>query len=98
MKSRRQSAAERRIPPAAAYASQASSAPSDSTSFGVRSSPPTRRSPSPHRFSFGGRESEAVDHVMRADIALDLVLEQIVCQTRLSTCATGAFVGFVRSG
>jgi len=35
---------------------------------------------------------------MRADVALDLVLEQIVCQTRLSTCATGAFIGWVRSG
>ncbi len=35
---------------------------------------------------------------MRADIALDLVLEQIVSQTRLSTCATGAFIGLVRSG
>ncbi|MGA8500979.1 MAG: GAF domain-containing protein, partial [Candidatus Sulfotelmatobacter sp.] len=35
---------------------------------------------------------------MRADVALDLVLEQIVSQTRLSTCATGAFIGFVRSG
>ena len=98
MKSRRQSAAERRIPPAAAHASQADSAPSASTSLGGRSSPPMRRSPSPHRFNFGRRENEAVDQVMRADIALDLVLEQIVCQTRLSTCATGAFIGFVRSG
>ena len=35
---------------------------------------------------------------MRTDVALDLVLEQIVCQTRLSTCATGAFIAFVRSG
>jgi protein TonB len=35
---------------------------------------------------------------MRADAALDLVLEQIVSQTRLSTCATGAFIGRVRSG
>ncbi len=35
---------------------------------------------------------------MRADAALDLVLEQIVCQTRLSTCATGAFIILVRSG
>jgi TonB family protein len=35
---------------------------------------------------------------MRADAALDLVLEQIVCQTRLSTCATGAFIVLVRSG
>ncbi len=35
---------------------------------------------------------------MRADVALDLVLEQIVSQTRLSTCATGAFIGWVRGG
>jgi protein TonB len=57
-----------------------------------------RRSPSPRRFNLGGRESEPADQVMRAEIALDLVLEQIVCQTRLSTCATGAFIGFVHSG
>jgi protein TonB len=98
VKSRRQSAAERRIPPAAAHGSQADSAPNDSTSFGLRSSAPMRRPPSPHWFNFGGRESEPAGQVMRADIALDLVLEQIVCQTRLSTCATGAFIGFVRSG
>jgi TonB family protein len=55
-----------------------------------------RRSPSPHRFNLGGRESEPSDQVMRADIALDLVLEQIASQTRLSTCATGAFIGLVR--
>jgi periplasmic protein TonB len=35
---------------------------------------------------------------MRADVALDLVLEQIVCQTRLFTCATGSFIHLVRSG
>jgi periplasmic protein TonB len=98
LKSRRQSAAERRIPPAAALASQANSVPGDSTSFGVRPPAPVRRSPFPHRFNLGGRESEPADQVMRADIALDLVLEQIVCQTRLATCATGAFIGFVRSG
>jgi TonB family protein len=57
-----------------------------------------RRSPSPRRFNLGRRESEPADQVMRAETALDLVLEQIVCQTRLSTCATGAFIGFVRSG
>jgi TonB family protein len=57
-----------------------------------------RRSPSPHRFNLGERETEPADQVMRADIALDLVLEQIVCQMRLSTCATGAFIGLVRSG
>jgi TonB family protein len=55
-----------------------------------------RRSPSPHRFNLGGRESEPSDQVMRADVALDLVLEQIASQTRLSTCATGAFIGLVR--
>ncbi len=98
MKSRRQSAAERRIPPAADHTSQANSAPGDSTSFGARPSAPTRRSPSPHRFNLGARESEPADQVMRADMALDLVLEQIVSQTRLSTCATGAFIGWVRSG
>jgi periplasmic protein TonB len=86
------------MPPAAAHASPADSAASDSTSFGVRSSPPMRRLPSPHWFNFGGRDSKPADQVMRADVALDLVLEQIVCQTRLSTCATGAFIGFVRSG
>ena len=57
-----------------------------------------RRSPSAHRFNIGARESEPVDLVMRAGVALDLVLEQIVCQTRLSTCATGAFIGLVRGG
>ncbi|MFZ0138736.1 MAG: hypothetical protein WAK89_16845, partial [Candidatus Sulfotelmatobacter sp.] len=35
---------------------------------------------------------------MRAEVALDLVFEQIVCQTRLSTCATGAFIGLLRNG
>jgi protein TonB len=98
VKSRRQSAAERRVPPAAAHASQANSAPSDPVPFGMRSSAPMRRSPSPHRSNLGGQESEPADKVMRAEIALDLVLEQIVCQTRLSTCATGAFIGFVRTG
>jgi protein TonB len=33
-----------------------------------------------------------------ADVALDLVLEQIVYQARLSTGATGAFLGLVRNG
>jgi len=98
VKSRRQSAAERRVPPAAALTSEANSAPGDSTSFGARSSSPMRRSPSAHRFNIGARESEPVDQVMRAGVALDLVLEQIVCQTRLSTCATGAFIGLVRGG
>ncbi|MFZ0277079.1 MAG: TonB family protein [Candidatus Sulfotelmatobacter sp.] len=98
MKSRRQSAAERRIPPATVHTPQAKSAPGDSASFGARPPAPTRRSPSPHRFNLGAREGEPADQVMRADVALDLVLEQIVSQTRLSTCATGAFIGWVRGG
>ena len=96
MKSRRQSAAERRIPPAAANTSQANNAPTDSAPFGVKSSRPMRRSPSPHWLNLGARENGPADQVP-ADVALDLVFEQIVCQTRLSTCATGAFVGLVRN-
>jgi TonB family protein len=38
------------------------------------------------------------DKVVLADVALDLVLEQIVYQARLSTGATGAFLGLVRNG
>src|ERR1700732_759007 len=38
------------------------------------------------------------DKVVTADVALDLVLEQIVYQARLSTGATGAFLGLVRNG
>ncbi len=99
MKSRRQSAAERRIPPAAAHTSQANSAAGESASFGVRSSSsPMRQSPSPRRFNLGARESKPADQLMRAEVALDLVFEQIVCQTRLSTCATGAFIGLLRNG
>jgi protein TonB len=98
VKSRRQSAAERRIPPAAAHTSQTNSAAGDSTSFGPRSTSPMHQSPSPRRFNFGARESEPADQVMRAEVALDLVFEQIVCQTRLSTCATGAFIGLLRNG
>jgi periplasmic protein TonB len=56
------------------------------------------RSPLPRRFNFGARESEPADQLMRAEVALDLVFEQIVCQTRLSTCATGAFIGLLRNG
>jgi protein TonB len=99
VKSRRQSAAERRIPPAAAHTSQANGAAGDSTSFGARSSSsPMPRSPLPRRFKLGARESEPADQLMRAEVALDLVFEQIVCQTRLSTCATGAFIGLLRNG
>lgn len=57
-----------------------------------------RRSSSPHWFNLGEGERERAFQVMRSDVALDLVLEQIVSQTRLSTCATGAFIGFVRGG
>ncbi len=98
VKSRHQSAAERRIPPAAAQSAQANNAPSDSTSFDVKSSRSMRRSSSPHWLNLGERERERAIQVMRSDVALDLVLEQIVSQTRLSTCATGAFIGFVRGG
>ncbi len=44
------------------------------------------------------RESKKTEQAVRADAAIDLVLEQIVYQTRLSTCATGAFIGLVRNG
>ncbi|MGB8597500.1 MAG: hypothetical protein WCD48_18535, partial [Candidatus Sulfotelmatobacter sp.] len=70
----------------------------DSTSCNEMASLPMQRSAFPRWLKFGGRESKPPDQVVRADAAIDLVLEQIVYQTRLSTCATGAFIGLLRNG
>lgn len=95
MKSRRQSPVEHRIRAVEPYAFTADTAHNDPTSSGARFSPPSLV---PRWLKSGGRESQPTDQVVRADSALDLVLEQIVYQARVSTCATGAFIGLLRGG
>jgi len=85
---------------AAPFASLANGANDDSI--------PSEESPAssmrPAALAHGGnfdrhiREGKKTDQVIGADAAIDLVLEQIVYQTRLSTCATGAFIGLLRNG
>jgi protein TonB len=95
VKSQRQSPVEHGISAVEPYAFPADPARDDSTSSGARFSPPA---PVPSRLKSGGHESQPTDQVVRADSALDLVLEQIVYQARVSTCATGAFIGLLRGG
>ena len=98
MKSRRLLPAESRISAAPPSPFLANSVHNDSTSCNEMASLPMQRSAFPRWLKFGGRESKPPDQVVRADAAIDLVLEQIVYQTRLSTCATGAFIGLLRNG
>ena len=46
----------------------------------------------------GSKFSPPADQIVRANPALDLALEQITRQARVSTCATGAFIGLLRDG
>jgi len=55
-------------------------------------------SPVPSRARSDGRENQPADQVVRVNPALDLALEQITRQARVSTCATGAFIGLLRDG
>ena len=43
----------------------------------------------------GSKFSPPADQIVRANPALDLALEQITRQARVSTCATGAFIGLL---
>jgi protein TonB len=78
----------------------ANGAPNDSIPSDETPASPIRPTALPHggKFDRHVRESKKADQVIRADTAIDLVLEQIVYQTRLSTCATGAFIGLTRNG
>lgn len=87
MKSRRQSPVEHGISAVGPYA-----LPADA---GERFSPP---SVVPRWLKSGGRESQPIDQVVRANAALDLALEEIARQARVSTSATGAFIGLLRGG
>ncbi len=77
------------------YAFPADTAHNASTSSSARFSQP---SVVPSRAKSGGRESQAADQIVPANPALDLALEQITRQARVSTCATGAFIGLLRDG
>ncbi|MGA2922264.1 MAG: energy transducer TonB [Candidatus Sulfotelmatobacter sp.] len=100
MKSRRLFRAEHKISTAASYPNLANGVPNDSNPSDETPASPIRPTALPHggKFDRHVRESKKTDQVIRADAAIDLVLEQIVYQTRLSTCATGAFIGLTRNG
>jgi TonB family protein len=62
-----------------------------------RDASPDKRSPRTIREgNVGSRELRSQKKVVLADLALDWVLQEIVQQARLSTTATGAFIGLVR--
>ncbi|MGA7169848.1 MAG: TonB family protein, partial [Candidatus Sulfotelmatobacter sp.] len=98
MKSRRLFRAEHKISSAAPYPALAKGAPDDLISSDETGALPPRPSSQGGKFDRLIRENKKADQVIRADAAVDLVLEQIVYQTRLSTCATGAFIGLTRNG
>jgi len=100
VKSRRLFRAEHKISTAASYPNLANGVPNDSNPSDETPASPIRPTALPHggKFDRHVRESKKTDQVIRADAAIDLVLEQIVYQTRLSTCATGAFIGLTRNG
>src|SRR5271156_1131880 len=98
VKFRRLSSSEHRVSAEASYSHEATSKPKDSMSGSVRFSTPSKNPVMPRWFNSRGQQKEPADQVVQADVALNLVLEQIVYQARLSTCATGAFIGLLRRG
>jgi TonB family protein len=98
VKFRRLSSSEHRVSAGAPGSYEATSRPKDSISGALRFSMPSQSSVIPRWLNSRGQEKEPADQVVQADVALNLVLEQIVYQARLSTCATGAFIGLIRRG